>query len=301
MLPDRINQTITLEDGRRLGFAEFGNPTGIPVFHFHGAGSSRLERPALEGMLIQMGIHFITVDRPGHGLSDFQPNRHLIDWPRDVRQLADHLGIHKFYVEGYSAGGPHALACAHQLPGRVIAGAAVSSVAPMSRPNAYEGMPILNQLLARSSRHIPWLTKLIRKVMRVMVMSDLDKATRQLMSSIPEADKSVLYASQNFDLFVSSIREGFRRGSQGVAQDDVVCNREWGFSLKDVQPRIDIWHGEVDVNVPVHASRYLEAILPNRRSICLPGEGHFMIFQHWEEILSVLANRNWVDILRDWE
>ena len=90
MPTDRINQRLTLKDGRRLGFAEFGAPPGRPVFHFHGSGSSRLERPASERLLVQMGIRFITVDRPGHGLSDFQPNRRLVDWPRDIGQLADH-------------------------------------------------------------------------------------------------------------------------------------------------------------------------------------------------------------------
>ena len=228
MPSDRINQTIILEDGRHLGFAEYGAPAGIPVFHCHGAGSSRLERPSSERMLVQLGIRFLSVDRPGHGLSDFQPDRRLLDWPQDIRQLADHLGIHRFYIEGCSAGGPHALVCAHHLPKRVIAAAAISSVAPMNRPNAYQGMPVLNQILAKASRQSPWITKLIRWSMRGMVMGDLQKATRLLMSSIPEADKAILYAEKNLDGFVLSVREGFRQGSQGVAQDDVLVNREWG-------------------------------------------------------------------------
>ena len=35
----------------------------------------------------------MTIDRPGHGLSDFQPERTLLDWPEDVAALADHLEI----------------------------------------------------------------------------------------------------------------------------------------------------------------------------------------------------------------
>ncbi len=290
MPSDRINQTIILADGRHLGFAEYGAPAGIPVFHCHGAGSSRLERPSSESMLVQMGIRFLSVDRPGHGLSDFQPDRRLLDWPQDIRQLADHLGIQRFYIEGCSAGGPHALVCAHQLPERVIAAAAISSVAPMSRTNAYQGMPMLNRILAKASRQSPWITKLIRRSMRGMVMGDLQKATRLLMSSIPAADKAVLYAAQNLEGFVLSIREGFRQGSRGVAQDDVLVNREWGFDLQGVKPRVDIWHGEADMNVPVQAGRHLQEALPNRRTTFLPGEGHFLMLKHWGEILSALVN-----------
>ena len=145
MPTDLINQTVTLKDGRRLGFAEYGASTGRPVFHFHGSGSSRFEHPSAESMLDLMGIRFISVDRPGHGLSDFQPQRRLVDWPGDVCYIADHLGIGEFYVEGYSAGAPHALACAHQLPERVLAGAVYGCVAPMNRPGAYQGLPFFNR------------------------------------------------------------------------------------------------------------------------------------------------------------
>jgi pimeloyl-ACP methyl ester carboxylesterase len=286
---DRTSQTLVLKDGRCLGFAEFGAPAGHPIFHFHGSGSSRLERPAAEDLLIQMDVRFITIDRPGHGLSDFQPNRRLIDWTQDVSQLADHLRIDEFYVDGHSAGGPHALACAHQFPQRVIAGAVISSVAPMNRPKAYEGMPLLNQLLARSSRHCPRITKLVRRMMRGMAMGGVEKATRLIMSSIPEADKAILYAPGNVEILVDSIREGLVRDARGVAQDDILVNQEWGFDLSRVKPRIDIWHGEADVNVPYHAGEYLREVLPNTRATFLPGAGHFFLLGCWEEVLSALV------------
>jgi len=290
MPTDRINQTITLKDSRRLGFAEYGAPTGRPVFHFHGSAGSRFEHPSAESMLDQMGIRFISVDRPGHGLSDFQPQRRLVDWPGDVCQLADHLGIGEFYVEGYSAGGPHALACAHQLPERVLAGAVYGCVAPMNRPGAYQGMPFFNQALAKSARWFPWFTKLIRWMMRGMVMGDIEKTTRQLMSSIPAADKAVLYAPQDFAIFVSSVREGFRPGSRGVACDDILINQAWGFDPAGVQPRIDIWHGEADVNVPIHAARFLSATIPHTHVTLLPGKGHFFLFNCWQDVLSRLLS-----------
>lgn len=290
MAGDRVNQTITLEDGRQLGFAEWGAPSGRPVFHFHGAASSRLERPTPEDVLLQADVRLVTVDRPGHGLSDWQPKRRLLDWPEDVRQLADHLGLGTFYVEGCSAGGPHALACAHQLPGRVLGGAAISSVAPMSRPGAFEGLPLPNRMLAKAGQRAPWLVGLIRWLMRRMVMGDAEKTARQLMASIPEADKEILYAAQNKEVFVASVREGFRPGWHGAAHDDVLTNREWGFDLGGIEARIDIWHGEADVNVPVHAATYLRDAIPHTRVTLLPGAGHFLIFERWGEILAALVS-----------
>lgn len=289
MPTDRINQILILKEGRRLGYAEYGAPGGRQVFHFHGSASSRLDHPADESLLCSLNIRFISVERPGHGLSDFQPGRRLLDWPEDIRQLADHLGLAGFYVAGHSAGGPHALACAHQLPDRVIAGAVISGVAPMNRPGAYTGLPLNNQVLAKSARWFPPLTRLIRRMMRGMVMGDAQKTAQRLMASIPETDKSVLYAPQYVEIFVSSIREGLRPGWQGVAMDDILINREWGFDPAGVKPRIDIWHGEADVNVPVHAARYLGERLPHNRVTLLPGEGHFFLLRCWGQILSALV------------
>ena len=100
--PDYANQTMALSDGRMLGFAQYGDPLGKPVFFFHGGAGSRLEHPA---HVCAVGVRIIVIDRPGHGLSDYHPERQLLDWPLDVAQLADHLQIDRFYVLGWSAGG----------------------------------------------------------------------------------------------------------------------------------------------------------------------------------------------------
>jgi hypothetical protein len=45
METDMSSESITLKGGRTLGYAEWGDPAGKPVFHFHGSSGSRLERP----------------------------------------------------------------------------------------------------------------------------------------------------------------------------------------------------------------------------------------------------------------
>jgi hypothetical protein len=47
---DKSNESIILKDGRTLAYAEWGDPAGKPVFHFHGSSGSRLERPPDEKM-----------------------------------------------------------------------------------------------------------------------------------------------------------------------------------------------------------------------------------------------------------
>ena len=44
-----------------------------------------------------------------------------------------------------------------------------------------------------------------------------------------------------------------------------------------------------DVNVPVHAGKYLRDMLPHTRVTLLPGEGHFFLLKRWEEVLAALV------------
>jgi pimeloyl-ACP methyl ester carboxylesterase len=91
---------MRLRTGRRLGFAEYGDPGGIPFFYFHGWPSSRLEGRAAAGIAARLGVRLIAPERPGCGLSEFQPHRTLRSWPADVSELADHLGLDNFGVLG---------------------------------------------------------------------------------------------------------------------------------------------------------------------------------------------------------
>ena len=66
-----------------LGYAEYGDPHGKPLFYFHGWPSARIEFAGLNGNEIAAELHMrvISVDRPGFGLSSYQPHHRFVDWP----------------------------------------------------------------------------------------------------------------------------------------------------------------------------------------------------------------------------
>ena len=74
-------QTLRVRDGRKLAYAEYGDPDGTAVVHFHGHPSSRLEGKLAETAARRLRVHLITRDRPGMGYSDVHPRRSLLDWP----------------------------------------------------------------------------------------------------------------------------------------------------------------------------------------------------------------------------
>jgi len=71
---NKENQFFELNDGRKLGYAEYGDLNGKPIFHFHGHPGSRIEGRLFGEKPKQYGIHIISVDRPGIGLSNLIEN-----------------------------------------------------------------------------------------------------------------------------------------------------------------------------------------------------------------------------------
>ena len=289
MTADHMNQTITLEDGRALGYAEYGDPAGKAVFHFHGGAGSRLERPADESILTDLGIRYISTDRPGHGLSDPQPDRKLLDWPDDISQLADHLQIGSFYVLGWSAGGPYALACAYKLRERVLAGAIVSGMAPPNRPRPYEGLPFPSRVLMFVFRRMPRLLVLFRRMGYSTTQGNPRDLGQRLASSVPPADREILQVPANQAMFVADIRQGYQQGWLGPALDDIIANRPWGFRLEDIALRIDIWQGQVDENVPLCQGQYQYQKIPDSSLTVWSDQAHLALLGHWREVLATLV------------
>ena len=150
-------ERITLRDGRSLGYGEFGHPDGKPVFLFHSWLGSRLDAKFLDESAAKAGIRAIGLDRPGMGLSDFQFGRQILDWPEDVIQLADQLGIEQFAVSGVSGGGPYAAACAYKIPQRMTACHIIAGLGPISLGT--EGMNTNNRALFFLAQRLPWLLR----------------------------------------------------------------------------------------------------------------------------------------------
>lgn len=277
-----------LSDGRNLAYAEYGVPHGAPVFFFHGSPGSRLFRPPDE-VTQRLGVHLICVDRPGYGGSAFQANRRLLDWPNDIAALADALELDSFAVCGHSGGGPHALACAYALPKRVRAAAVLSGAGPINSPGATKGMTFLNSLAFRFGQYIPWtgICLMVGRVFREQAANpstaiDHDKESR------PAPDNEILDIPEIREICMQSDQEAYSQGTIGLAQDIYLITRPWGFALEEIKIRVQLWHGTADNSTSLAMARYMAAKIPNSNLSICNGEGHMLLINHWEEILTAL-------------
>lgn len=285
------DKVFRLRDGRVLGYAEYGDPAGTPVFFFHGSPGSRRQRHPDDAIAIELGVRLITVDRPGYGLSDFQHGRTFLDWPGDVAQLADTLHIEHFAAIGLSGGGPYLLACAYTMPERLTSASVVSGMGPLDEPAALEGMMPSLHLGLSLARRVPWwLVRLAFEPSVRMIRLNPVVAKKLLPISVPTIDREVFARPDIQAMDRQDLIEAYRNGGQALAWEVVTLTRPWGFRLEAIRKKIHLWHGEEDTTVPANLARYVARTLPDGEPHFYPGEGHTLVYNYWREILAVAVS-----------
>lgn len=284
---NKSDKVIPLRDGRTLGYAEYGDPSGKPVFFFHGLPGSRLQRHPDDSIAIELGARIITIDRPGYGLSDFQQGRQLLDWPNDVAQLANELKIDQFAAIGLSGGGPYLLTCAYRMPERITSATIVSGMGPLDNPEAVKSMLPFMRLGLGIAPKVPWeFVRLALDPIAKLVSRNPLGAKKLVPASAPETDKKTFARHDIQEIDRQDLGEAYRNGAQGAIWEVVLLATPWGFRLDDIHKKIFLWHGEDDTIVPQQMGRYVAGTLANCESTFYPGEGHTLIYNYWREILT---------------
>lgn len=105
---DAQRSNVLLTDGRVIEVAIVGPKDGTPLVFHHGTpGSVFLYEPFMEAAEVR-GLRYVTYSRPGYGNSTRQPDRTVANCASDTVQIANRLGLSRFFTIGWSGGGPHA-------------------------------------------------------------------------------------------------------------------------------------------------------------------------------------------------
>ncbi len=291
-MSDRIppHKAIILTDGRRISYAEFGQASGIPVFYFHGGGmGSRLMAKNLEKAALTIGARLIAPDRPGIGLSTFQRRRTIKDWPRDLLEIAHALKLDQFAVVSESAGSPYVIACAAQIPERLISAGIVSGVSP-NIPHVMRTMApqyrLTNTLLSLAPF---WLARMMISPMAQTLKHNPQQFFEQAIAGMPPADLEVAADPTYREIALRCFQEAYRQGVDGPAWDIRLGSRPWKIALAKITMEIQLWHGTADRSAPLAMALYLKETLPHCRANIYPEEGHISVFyRHSREILADL-------------
>lgn len=274
------DHTIKLNDGRNLGYMEYGCQSGVPFLLFHGTPGSRKWFTRDEPIFEKYNIRVITPERPGYGNSDFLKNRNLLGWSNDVSELMDKLEIERAHIVGVSGGGAYALGCASQIPERVVSATLVSSVAPPGIEGYTEEMAGGNKFIFFLVNKLPILARLLLLMSARAFRKYPDKVLAQIESQLCESDIRVLRESTGKDIensFAMHTQEAYKTGVNGALSDLKLVSNSWDINFADINVPILLWHGESDTLSPIAGGKYLSQVIPNIEANFIPDAGHFLL------------------------
>ncbi len=292
----RFEGTVRLAGGRRLGFAEFGPSSGRPLVWLHGTPGARLQiAPEARLLAHERNIRIVSVERPGVGESTPHLFEAVVDFALDIEQLADALDLERFAVAGLSGGGPYALACAHEMPERVVAGAILGGVAPSVGPDAAKGgaasvVRPLEPLLRRAQSPLGGFMRGLVRVLEPFA----DPVTDLFARIMPQGDQRLFEDSDMREMFQQDLILGSRRYMQAIFLDALLFGRPWGFLLADIRVPIHLWYGDSDTIVPVRHGEHLAERIPGAKLRVRGQEGHLGGLGASDEIFDALLG-HWPD------
>jgi pimeloyl-ACP methyl ester carboxylesterase len=270
---------VELRDGRTLAFDDSGaiNPAAPHAFTivWHGGSpqTGALLAPLREAAAAR-GIRIIAYARPSYGGSTTLAERDVASAAEDVEQLADALGLKRFAVLAHSGGGPHALACAALMPGRVSAAAIFAGIAPFPAGDRSGGREAQEAWFAGMAADGESLRA-----------AAAGRPTRVLFETTAEFDPSSFngrdyailggeWAAMGEDAGAAS-----RAGSEGLVADDLAFVKPWGFEPGDITSPVLLVQGDDDRVIPASHARSLADSIPGAELWPRPLDGHISILE----------------------
>jgi pimeloyl-ACP methyl ester carboxylesterase len=273
---------LKLGDGRTLHAYDTGANDAddrLVVFWHHGSLNVGAPPEPLFPAAEELGIRWVSYDRPGYGGSTPRPDRDVASAAGYASAVADALGIDRFAVVGYSHGGSHALACAALLPGRVLGAVSVAGLAPFGA----EGLDWFGGFGPGGAAELRAAAAGRAALEKHLAESDDGP------DFTPE-DEAALAGEWSwfFDVF----DEPALAGGMGFVEDDLAGVGAWGFDPADVVAPALFVHGARDRVVPASHGAWLARRVPSAELWLRPEDGHISILDRGAAALAWLREQD---------
>jgi len=259
---------LQLSDGRGLHLYDAsadGPDDRLAVVWHHGTPNLGAPPEPLFPAAAQLGIRWVSYDRPGYGGSTPHPGRDLASAAADVSSIADSLGIGRFAVMGHSGGGTHALACGALLPARVLGVVCVAGLAPFHA----EGLDWFAGMAAAGAAGLRAAAGGRAALEDHLASSEFDP------EQFTPADHAALAGAWSWLGAVAG--QALEGGLGGMVDDDLAYVAPWGFDPGQVPSPVLFLHGGQDRMVPSSHGEWLARHSRSAELWLRPDDGHISV------------------------
>ena len=238
------------------------------------------------GVVDAAGVRLISVDRPGLGASDPDPDRTLASWATDIRHFIQERALRAPLAVGFSQGAPFALALA--ASGLVNAVAVVSGSDELAHPRFVHSLNPQTRSMVDAVAADPGAAEA-----SFAGFGSADTLWDLIITASPEADRAVYTDPVFRPAFLRAMDEAFSQGPAGYARDTVLAMGRWPFDPADITVPVDLWYGQQDTS-PAHSpdlGESLAQMIPAGTRHLLPDAAGSLLWTHAEAVLRTLLTR----------
>jgi pimeloyl-ACP methyl ester carboxylesterase len=273
---------LELSDGRTLhvydASAEVADPR-LAVFWHHGTPNLGAPPEPLFPAAAELGIRWVSYDRPGYGGSTPRPGRNMASAATDVSSIADALGIGRFAVMGHSSGAAHALACGALLPERVLGVVGVAGLAPFHAT----GLDWFAGMAAAGAADLRAAARGRAALVEHLTSNDFDP------EQFTPADHAALAGAWSWLGAIAG--QALEGGLGGMVDDDLANVGPWGFDPDQVRAPVLFLHGGQDRVAPSSHARWLARHTRSAALWLRPDDGHISVLHSAAAALGWLQER----------
>ncbi|MCE9522426.1 MAG: alpha/beta fold hydrolase [Alphaproteobacteria bacterium] len=261
---------ITLDDGRKLAYREYGSVQGKPVLVFHQwFAASMLPAPAMEAAKSSL-LRIVVFDRPGFGQSSPVTPYSFDGVARDAFTLADRLRMSRLRLIGMAPGAAFAMAAAAQQPTRIEK---LALAAPRLRTvsGAQSNRKLQDQLTGLLRQ--PWIIRSFVAMMRSNMGERVATSMLRHASSTSPSDRREAAKPATAKAILAQGFDALETTAEGFIAELTLFAKSAFPAPGSLKCPIAVWQGAEDAVTPAKSVSDMFANISNAEVHIVPDEG----------------------------
>ena len=280
------DRSITLSNGHKIAYCEYGPENGRPLIIFHSGYGCRLSiPPEYEQVCERTNRRIIIPDRPGIGKTAYIEG-HPDGWNERLLEFIDLLGLKEYDILGSILGCQMAISFA-SIADQRLQKIILNSPVVINHANDTK---FLTGILLPTSRLVRSSKRFAREIYELWLKSvtlNLGKHYESMLkSSLGSAERDQFMRDGTFKLLIRVFQEGSSHSLDGISHELVFCLAPLKLDLTKLTVPIEIWYGTEDQRVSLAGVEALVEKLPNCNLNIRDGYSEHIYYALFEEIIA---------------
>lgn len=281
---------VTLKNGFKIAYRDYGPPTGRPIVVCHNGYGCRLMVPDhFISVLERLNTRLIVPDRAGTGLTQYR-RCHPGSWNDSFSEFIDALDLGDYEIMGAVMGSVFAILHAATADNRLKR---IHLASPVF-VNTRKDMDYLTGLFAPGVRLLRASKRFTRELYELWLKSitmNLNKHYRAILEkNFGSEERKILNAENSmetlFTHMIDCFKEGANRTTSGISHDMVFCITPQKVDLSKINVPVEIWWGTEDCRISREGVENLAKQLKNANVNVCDGFSEHIYYTMFEEILA---------------